>query len=89
MFDYAHLEALLALERGVNFEGAARALGLTSSAISQRIKLLEERMGAIVVNRQTPITLTAIGRTLCRHAEMDSMFEENIIRSSQAIRSGN
>lgn len=61
MFDYAHLEALLAVEREGSFEGAVRALGVTSSAVSQRIRLLEERIGAIVINRQSPIKPTVFG----------------------------
>lgn len=89
MLDYAHLEALLAVEREGSFEGAARSLGVTSSAISQRIKLLEERLGAVTVNRQVPIKPTKIGVTLCRHAEMVSMLEENILRSNDSIGSGN
>ncbi len=33
MLDYALLEALLAVERERSFEGAARSLGITSSAV--------------------------------------------------------
>ncbi len=82
MFDYAHLEALLAVEREGSFEGAARALGVTSSAVSQRIKLLEERIGAVVVNRQPPIKPTHIGIELCRHAELVSILEDKIINAN-------
>ena len=69
MLDYAHLEALLAVEREKSFDGAAKSLGVTSSAISQRIKLLEERIGAVTLNRQTPVSTTELGAILCRHAE--------------------
>lgn len=89
MLDYAHLEALLAVEREGSFEGAARSLGITSSAVSQRIKLLEERLGAIAVNRQAPIKPTQIGTTLCRHAEMVLMLEENLLQSNDSIDPGN
>lgn len=82
MFDYAHLEALLAVEREGSFEGAARALGITSSAVSQRIKLLEARIGTVVINRQPPIKPTEIGVQLCRHAELVSILEEKIITSN-------
>ena len=51
MMDYRLLEALLAVEREGNFERAAHAIGVTPSAISQRIKLLEERYGGIMVYR--------------------------------------
>jgi len=61
MFDYAHLEALLAVEREGTFEGAARFLGITASAVSQRVKLLEERIGAVVINRQIKSLRKMIG----------------------------
>lgn len=82
MFDYAHLEALLAVEREGSFEGAARSLGITSSAVSQRIKLLEERIGAVVINRQPPIKPTHVGIELCRHAELVSILEDKIISTN-------
>ncbi|MEF4873600.1 LysR family transcriptional regulator, partial [Escherichia coli] len=44
MFDYAGLEALAAVMREGSFERAARKLHVTPSAVSQRIKLLEERV---------------------------------------------
>jgi len=83
MLDYAHLQALLAVERERSFEGAARALGITSSAVSQRIKLLEERIGAVTLNRQTPVTTTEVGAELCRHAEMVIMLEGEVIQRNR------
>ena len=85
MFDYAHLEALLAVEREGSFEGAARSLGVTSSAVSQRIKLLEERIGAVVINRQAPIKPTHVGIELCRHAELVSILEDKIISTNDCL----
>jgi len=82
VFDYAHLEALLAVEREGSFEGAAKSLGLTSSAISQRVKLLEARIGAVLINRQAPIKPTKIGIELCRHAELVTLLEDKILTSN-------
>ncbi|MEI8171784.1 MAG: LysR family transcriptional regulator, partial [Rhodoferax sp.] len=45
MLDYASLSALTAVVREGSFERAARALHVTPSAVSQRIRLLEERIG--------------------------------------------
>ena len=45
MLDYASLSALASVVREGSFERAARALHVTPSAISQRIRLLEERVG--------------------------------------------
>ena len=45
MLDYASLSAVAAVVREGSFERAARALNVTTSAVSQRIKHLEERLG--------------------------------------------
>lgn len=83
MLDYAHLEALLTVEREKSFDGAAKALGITSSAISQRIKLLEERIGAVTLNRQTPVSTTEVGAILCRHAEKVLLLEQEILQRNR------
>ena len=79
MFDYSHLEALLAIEREGSIDGAARSLGISASAISQRIKVLEERVGAITVNRQRPAKPTEFGKLLCRHYERVMLLEQKLI----------
>ena len=58
MLDYAGLEALAAVVREGSFERAARKLHVTSSAVSQRVKQLEERVGQVLVHRGTPCTGT-------------------------------
>jgi len=42
MLDYALLDALAAVVRHGSFDRAAGALNVTPSAVSQRVKLLEE-----------------------------------------------
>lgn len=54
MLDYAALSALAAVVREGSFEAAAAALSITPSAVSQRIKGLEERLGAVLVVRSSP-----------------------------------
>ena len=51
MLDYPGLQALAAVVREGSFERAARALHVTPSAVSQRVKLLEERLGRVLVVR--------------------------------------
>jgi len=53
------------LEEG-SFEAAARRLSVTASAISQRIKALEDRLGQVLVVRQAPCRPTAAGERLLR-----------------------
>jgi hypothetical protein len=59
MLDYTSLFALAAVVREGSFERAARALHVTPSAISQRIRLLEERVGCALVVRGQPRGATA------------------------------
>ncbi len=80
MQDYAQLEALLAVEREGSIDAAARAMSMTSSAVSQRIKSLEERIGAVVLKRLSPVEPNEFGIALCRHAEAVGMMEDKLIK---------
>lgn len=53
------------LEEG-SFEAAARRLSITPSAISQRIRALEDRLGQVIVVRQAPCRPTPAGEKLLR-----------------------
>jgi LysR family transcriptional regulator (chromosome initiation inhibitor) len=76
---YDQLSALVAVVREGSFDRAARALHLTPSAVSQRIKQLEERVGGIVVVRGTPCTATGVGETLYRHALQVELLEADLL----------
>ncbi|MVA73333.1 ArgP/LysG family DNA-binding transcriptional regulator [Agrobacterium vitis] len=78
-FDGEHLSALVAVLRSGSFEKAARQLGVTQSAISQRIKLLEERSGTALIIRGQPCLPTSAGARLCRHAEEVALLERQVI----------
>lgn len=81
MLDYALLSALAAVVRTGSFEAAARHLNVTPSAVSQRIKLLEERIGAILVVRGQPCVATEAGRRLCQHVEQVALLESSLRQS--------
>jgi LysR family transcriptional regulator (chromosome initiation inhibitor) len=78
-FDPRHLEALAAVVRTGSFEAAAAALSVTPSAISQRIRSLEEQVGAVVVARVQPARATAVGARLVRHAEDVSRLAREVV----------
>ncbi|CAB3752851.1 LysR family transcriptional regulator ArgP [Paraburkholderia solisilvae] len=78
MLDYALLDALAAVVRHGSFERAARELNVTPSAISQRVKLLEERVGSVLVKRGTPCVATTSGALLCRHTERVQLLEAEL-----------
>lgn len=78
MLDYPLLQALAAVVREGSFERAAKALHLTPSAVSQRVKLLEERTGQVLVVRANPARATPAGQRLCRHAEEVALLEHQL-----------
>src|SRR3990167_6159025 len=78
MFDYKLLAALAAVVEQAGFERAAQLLGLSQSAVSQRIKLLEARVGQPVLVRGTPPAPTEIGRRLLNHVQQVRLLERVI-----------
>jgi len=79
MLEYQSLAALAAVARDGSFERAAWALGITPSAVSQRIKGLEERLGAILIVRGQPCRPTAIGARLCAHVGQVQLLESDLV----------
>ncbi len=65
-FDPAQLETLVAISEEGTFEAAARRLHVTPSAVSQRVRALEQAAGQVLVGRTTPATVTAAGEPLVR-----------------------
>ena len=78
MLDYAALSALAAVVREGSFERAASALHVTPSAISQRIRQLEERVGCALVVRGQPCLPTPTGRRLCQHVDHVRLLEQDL-----------
>ncbi len=78
MFDYKLLSALAAVIEQAGFERAAQVLGLSQSAVSQRIKLLEARIGLPVLVRATPPSPTDIGRRLLNHVQQVRLLERDL-----------
>lgn len=78
MLDYAALAALAAVIREGSFERAASALHVTPSAVSQRIRSLEERVGCALVVREQPCRATETGRRLCQHVDRVRLLEQEL-----------
>lgn len=78
MFDYNLLSALSAVIEQAGFERAAQVLGLSQPAVSQRIKLLEARVGRPVLVRVTPPVPTEIGRRLLYHVQQVRLLERDL-----------
>ncbi|AHD00345.1 LysR family transcriptional regulator ArgP [Leisingera methylohalidivorans] len=78
--DPSQLAALSAVLRLGAFEAAAHALSVTPSAVSQRIKALEDRIGTALVLRGAPCTGTAAGLRIAKHAEDIGLLEAQLAR---------
>jgi len=78
MVDYKLLMALAAVIEHAGFERAASNLGLSQSAVSQRIKLLEARLGTAVLVRSAPPQATAAGQRLLNHVQQVRLLERDL-----------
>ncbi|WP_448135464.1 LysR family transcriptional regulator ArgP [Stenotrophomonas rhizophila] len=77
--DHAQLRALAAVVREGSFERAAQSLNVTSSAVSQRIKALEDRVGRLLVKRSSPAVATPEGQVLVQLAEQTALLEHDAL----------
>ncbi|NHF74036.1 LysR family transcriptional regulator ArgP [Paracoccus xiamenensis] len=78
MIDYPALAALAEIARRGSFDAAARALGITQPAVSQRIKSLEARMGQVLLDRGPPVTPTEAGLRLIAHWGQVQLLEAGL-----------
>jgi LysR family transcriptional regulator (chromosome initiation inhibitor) len=79
MIDYKQLKALSTVIEEQNFERAAQRLHVTQSAVSQRIKQLEEMVGQTLLIRSNPISPTPAGQTLLKHFRQIEMLQNEVI----------
>ncbi len=79
MIDYPAMRAVAMVAQTGSFEAAAKALNVTPSAISQRVKGLEERLGVVLIERGAPCIATQRGEWLCRHMEHVGMLERELM----------
>lgn len=80
MIDYPALRAVAAVVQTGSFEKAAALLHVTPSAVSQRVKNLEDRLGFFLVQRGSPCVATEKGAWLCRHLEQVGLLERELLR---------
>ncbi|OHV78576.1 LysR family transcriptional regulator ArgP [Ensifer sp. LCM 4579] len=85
MLDYSALRAVFAVVQTGSFEKAAGLLNVTPSAVSQRVKQFEERLGIVLIARGSPCTATEKGEWLCRHMENVGMLEAELFNHLPAL----
>ena len=75
------------IEEG-SFDRAAARLNVSPSAISHRVKTIEERVGTPLIVRGAPCTPTEAGRRMCRHLERVYLLEASLQEDYPGLKSG-
>ena len=76
--DYRALAVLDAVASHGSFDKAALALGITQSAVSQRIKALEDASGRLLIIRGQPAVPTGLGQRLIVHHRNVKLMEASL-----------
>ncbi|MGW3208429.1 LysR family transcriptional regulator ArgP [Streptomyces sp. NPDC001135] len=71
------VRTLLAVVDEGTFDAAAAALHVTPSAVSQRVKALEQRTGRVLLQRTKPVRPTESGAVLVRYARQLARLERD------------
>lgn len=78
MIDLRLLAALDAIVQHGGFDKAGQALHLTQSAVSQRLKQLEDQLGQLLVIREQPPRATAAAEALLQHLRQVRALEADL-----------
>lgn len=78
MYDYKLLEAFCAVVECGGFEKAAEKLFITQSAVSQRVRLLEDAAKSVLLVRSNPPTPTDTGKAFIAHFNKVSSLEREL-----------
>jgi LysR family transcriptional regulator (chromosome initiation inhibitor) len=82
--DLAQLRALSAAVSEGTLEAAARALHVTPSAISQRLRALEVATGRVLLVRSRPVQVTGSGQVLLRLARQIELLTDDTLAELDA-----
>lgn len=88
MLDTVQLRTLAAVVAEGSFDAAARVLHVTPSAVSQRIKTLEETVGQVLVRRHRPCRPTEAGEPLLRLAGQLALLEREALTEARGPLAG-
>jgi len=84
MLDYKLIEALARVAQEGGFDKAAKVLCITQSAVSQRVKLLEELTGQVLIVRTTPPQATLAGQKFLKHYLQVKRLEDDLMGKMNA-----
>lgn len=89
-FKLSWIESLATLHNSGSFESAAELLGITQSAMSQRILSLEGSIGMPLVVRSRPIQLTPAGKVIAGYLDRFHALSHTVgIEMESLLQSGN
>lgn len=75
--DPVAVRTVAAVVEAGTFDAAARALHVTPSAVSQRVKALEQLAGQRLLVRSTPVRATSAGEVVLRYARRLALLDED------------
>lgn len=78
MLDYQSAHCFYQVAKLQSFDAAAQSLTLTQSAVSQKVKRLEQAFGAPLLIRERPIRLTKLGEQLMTHIQKVMLLEDGL-----------
>ena len=81
MLDKIKCDAFSAVVETGSFEKAGKKLCVSQSAISQRVRLLEERLGNVLLVRERPCKPTPFGAELFAYLQRVSLLENVFLKS--------
>ncbi|WP_072909892.1 LysR family transcriptional regulator ArgP [Malonomonas rubra] len=85
MLDYKLIEALAKVVSEGGFERAAKTLFITQSAVSQRIRQLEDQSGQLLLTRSSPPQPTEAGKALLKHYQQVKLLEDGLSAELTAV----
>lgn len=88
MLDFRQLAALAAIVEEQSFDKAAQKLHVTQSAVSQRLKQLEDKLGQTLIIRSNPIRATQAGQQVMKHYHQLSMLENELLQELSPVKEG-
>ena len=87
--DSIKLEAFYTVANTKNFSKAAKILGLTQSALSQRVARLEDQLEqTLFVRKPKNISLTSYGEKLLRYCHVQKNLEDEFFANSERSEAG-
>lgn len=79
--DHKLLKALSVVVQQGGFKKASDVLHISQSAVSHRIKLLEDQIGQVLLTRDSPPIPTISGQHMIKHYQQIQMLEANLFKT--------